>query len=68
MDDPIEINPTVRHGQPVIRGTRVPVARLVGAVAGGDPIDQVAGDYGVRVEDVRIAKSYRKPVVADGAE
>ena len=35
MHDRIVIDPAMQHGTPVIRGTRVPVARLLGGLAGG---------------------------------
>jgi uncharacterized protein (DUF433 family) len=63
MSDRIEVNPAVHHGAPVIRGTRVPVARLVGAVAGGDPISQVADDYGVTVDDVKAALCFAATLI-----
>jgi uncharacterized protein (DUF433 family) len=59
-DDRIEIDPNRCHGQPVIRDTRVPVRTLLGAVAAGDSIEQVAADYGVTVEDVRAAIGFAK--------
>ena len=46
---------SVHFGKPVIKGTRVTVSALVGAVASGDPLEQVAEDYGVTVDDVRSA-------------
>ena len=60
----IAISPRVQGGRPVIRGTRVPVEVLAGAVAAGDPIDQVADDYRVTVADVRAALSYAADLVA----
>lgn len=41
----IEINPAVCHGKPVVRGTRVMVSRIIGALAGGDSIEDVLSDY-----------------------
>lgn len=41
----IEINPLVCHGKPVIRGTRVMVATILGALSGGDTIAMVLEDY-----------------------
>jgi uncharacterized protein (DUF433 family) len=54
----ITADPKVRFGKPVIKGTRVPVDILVGKVAGGMAIDEVAGEYGVKPEDVRAALGY----------
>jgi uncharacterized protein (DUF433 family) len=63
VHDRVEINAAVHHGAPIIRGTRVPVARLVGAVAGGDPISQVADDYGVSVDDVKAALEFARQLI-----
>ena len=38
MDTRITINPKVCHGKPVITCTRILVANIVGALAGGDSI------------------------------
>ncbi len=54
----IAVDPEVRFGKPVIEGTRVPVALVVGAVAAGDTPEEVAREYGIAVEDVRAALSY----------
>jgi len=35
MNERIVIHPEIQHGKPVIRGTRVPVTRIVGGLAGG---------------------------------
>ena len=45
MDEHIEINPLVCHGNPVIRGTRVLVSQILGALAGGDSVDTILEDY-----------------------
>ncbi|MCX6028245.1 MAG: DUF433 domain-containing protein [Chloroflexi bacterium] len=63
MNDRIVIDPRIQHGKPVIRGTRVPVARLVGGLAGGMTIAEVMGEYGVSNEDVRAALSYAAALV-----
>jgi len=60
----IEILSGVQGGKPVIRGTRVPVEVLAGAVAAGDGIEQVAADYRVTAEQVRAALSYAADLVA----
>ena len=45
MNRRIVINPKICHGKPVIRGTRVLVANIVGALAGGDAIEDILKDY-----------------------
>ena len=45
MNERIEINPLICHGSPVIRGTRVMVSQLLGALSGGDSIETVLADY-----------------------
>ena len=60
----ITADQSVCHGKPVVKGTRVPVAVLVGHVGAGDPIDEVAADYGVTRDDVLAAIAYAAQVVA----
>ena len=61
----IIVDPSVRFGKPVIKGTRVPVDLIVAKVAGGMDIDEVAREYGIAVEDVRAALSYAAKLVAE---
>ena len=59
MHERIAINPKVCHGKPVVRGTRVLVANILGALAGGDSIDDVLEDYpNVGREDVLAALAF----------
>jgi uncharacterized protein (DUF433 family) len=57
-EERIVVDPRVQHGKPVIRGTRVPVARIVGGLAGGMSFDEVAEEYAVTLEDIRAALAY----------
>jgi len=54
----IAVDPEVHFGKPVVEGTRVPVNVVVGAVAAGDSMEEVAREYGISVDDVRAALSY----------
>lgn len=45
MNPRIEINPAVCHGKPVIKGTRVMVSTLLGALSAGDTVDMILEDY-----------------------
>ena len=58
MNDRIVIDPEIQHGKPVIRGTRVPVARIVGGLAGGMTTEEIIHEYEISEEDVRAALSY----------
>ena len=61
----IDVDPDVRFGRPVIRGTRVPVEIVVGKLAGGMTAEQVADAYGIDLEDVRAALAYAARTVAE---
>lgn len=54
----ISVDDNVRFGRPVISGTRVPVDLVVGKVAGGMGVDQVAEEYSITREDVLAALGY----------
>ncbi len=63
MNDRIVIDPKVCHGKPVIRGTRTPVALIVGSLAGGMGFDEVAREYGLTVDDIRAALKFAGELV-----
>ena len=51
----IVVDPEVRFGQPVIKGTRVPVSVLLDELAAGSEVAEITREYGVTKEDVRAA-------------
>lgn len=61
----IEIDPDVQGGKPVVEGTRVPVHVLVGSLAGGMTVEEVAEEYGVEVADVQGALEYASRLIGD---
>lgn len=61
----IERKTDVLGGEPVVRGTRVPVRALVGGLAGGMSIDEVSASYRVSVDDVRAALQYALEALGD---
>jgi len=63
MNDRIVIDPKICHGKPVIRGTRTPVAIVVGSLAGGMSFDDVAREYRITVEDIRAALAFASDLV-----
>ena len=59
MNDRIEINPEVCHGQPVIRGTRITVSHILGSLSGGDSFQSVLEDYpGLTLPDLSAGMSF----------
>jgi len=59
MNKRISISPEICHGKPVITGTRVLVSTILGALAGGDSIDEIIVDYpNVVRADVEAALSF----------
>ena len=63
-EDRIVIDSEIRHGKPVIRGTRVPVDVILGSLAGGMSVEEVAKEYGISKEDVLAAIEYAAKIVA----
>ena len=61
----IEQTSNVLGGQPVVRGTRVPMHVLVGGMAGGMTVEEVCASYRVTPEDVRAALSYAAEVLSE---
>ena len=58
MNERIVLDAEIQHGKPVVRGTRVPVARIVGGLAGGMTEQEIMREYAVTQEDIRAALSY----------
>jgi uncharacterized protein (DUF433 family) len=54
LSDRIALDPAVCHGKPVVRGTRVLAANIVGAVAAGQTTREILEDYPALTEaDIR---------------
>ena len=60
----IVVDPNILVGKPVIKGTRVPVEIVIGQLAAGLPIDEVADVYGITREDVLAALAYAASVIS----
>lgn len=63
-EDRIIIDPEIRHGKPVIKGTRVSIDVILGSLAGGMSVEEVAREYGISKEDVLAAIEYAAKIVA----
>ncbi|MBI2913534.1 MAG: DUF433 domain-containing protein [Chloroflexi bacterium] len=60
----IVVDEKIRFGKPVIKGTRVDVATVLGHLAAGDTLEDVMGEYGLAREDVLAAIAYAAEIVA----
>ena len=60
----IVIDPMVRHGKPIIKGTRVPIDVILGSLASGMSIDEVAKEYGITKKDVLATIEYVAKLVS----
>ncbi|MBI2831255.1 MAG: DUF433 domain-containing protein [Chloroflexi bacterium] len=59
----IIVDPRIQHGKPVIRGTRVPIARVIAELAGGMTKEEVMQEYEITAEDVAAALAYAADLV-----
>lgn len=55
MEKGVEINPEKRFGKPVIKGTRITVDEVLGALAAGMTYEEIEKEYGVKKDDVLAA-------------
>ncbi len=59
----VVIDPEVHHGDPCIKGTRIPVSIIVGSIADGMTIERVCAGYRqLTRDDVRAALAYAAEV------
>lgn len=62
--DRIVIEPDVHHGVPCVKGTRVPVAIILGSLADGMGADEIVAQYPqLTKDDVAAALSYAAEVL-----
>jgi uncharacterized protein (DUF433 family) len=62
--DRISIDPEIHHGDPCIKGTRIPVAMVVGSLADGMTFDDLREAYPqLANEDIYAALAYAAEVM-----
>ena len=60
----VTVDPHILHGKPVLSGTRIPVALIVGQLAGGESFESVSAAYRVTDEQIRAALGYAAQLLA----
>jgi uncharacterized protein (DUF433 family) len=57
--DRITLNPEIRSGKPVIRGTRITVADILEYLAGGMSLEEILADFpSLEEADIRAALAF----------
>jgi uncharacterized protein (DUF433 family) len=60
----IVVDPEIHHGEPCIKGTRIPARMLVGSLADGLTIEQILAEYPqLQSEDIFAALAYAAEVL-----
>ncbi|MBS0421955.1 MAG: DUF433 domain-containing protein [Proteobacteria bacterium] len=59
-------DPAIHHGKLVIRGTRVPVATVVGSLAGGMTFEDIQREYDLTTDQIRAALKVVLRLSAEG--
>ena len=66
MNERITIDPSVCHGKPCIKGTRILVANVLSLLAGGYDFERICKNYPeLTDDDIRAAIEYAQDVVQD---
>ncbi len=65
LSDQITFDPAICHGKPVVRGTRVLVSNVVGAVAAGQSTSDILEDYpSLKEPDIRACLEFASHLTA----
>jgi len=59
----VTIDPSIHHGAPVVSGTRVPVAIVIGSLAGGMTKEDVCLEYEITKDAVEAALAYAAELI-----
>jgi len=64
FEERIIIDPKIRHGKPIIKGTRVPVDLILGSLAAGMNMAEIIQEYDIEKNDILAALGYAAKIVA----
>jgi uncharacterized protein (DUF433 family) len=63
LKERIIIDPKIQNGKPVIRGTRIPISRVISELAGGMTKEEVILEYEIAEEDISAALAYAADLI-----
>lgn len=58
LHDSITIDTEIQHGKPVLKGTRIPIAIIIGPLAGGMSYEEVMQEYAVTQQQILTSLAY----------
>lgn len=58
LNNAITIDNEIQHGKPILTGTRIPIAIVIGSLAGGMSYEEVMEEYGVTQEQILASLPY----------
>jgi uncharacterized protein (DUF433 family) len=61
----ITIDPLIKGGKPVIKGTRVPVELILGKLAAGLSYEEIMTEYDLTKENIFMAMRYAASILSD---
>jgi uncharacterized protein (DUF433 family) len=61
----IVVNEKIRFGKPVIKGTRITVDEVLGALAGGMTYEEIEKEYQVKRADIFATLRYATKIVSE---
>ena len=65
LSERVQLDPAVCHGKPVVRGTRVLVSNVIGAIAAGQAYADILEDYPAITEaDIRACLEFAGELTA----
>lgn len=54
----ISVSAEVCHGKPVVRGTRTPVAVVLGHLLAGESVESICVNYDLTLEDIKACVAF----------
>ena len=59
----IVIDEKIRHGKPIIKGTRITVDEVLGMLENGAAYDQIQKEYGIKKEQILAVIKYTSSMI-----
>ena len=67
--DRISFDPAIHHGDPCIKGTRVPVSVIVGSIADGDAPEEIIDAWPqLTADDIKAALEFAAEAIAKAGQ